>query len=323
MICRGLLALTLPFATTALAEGLTLQSPIDCAPSQGCYIQQYMDRDPGPGVRDFTCGGLSYDGHKGTDFALPTRQHMNDGVNVLATAPGIVLGIRDGMDDDGYTPSRRAELEGRECGNGVVLQHLSGWQTQYCHLKQGTVAVSKNQTVKAGTVLGQIGQSGNASFPHVHLSVRDPDGTPIDPFDPDGTLDCTAPGDSSLWATPPEYRAGGVLSLGFAATIPDYAQIKAGTAAQRDLSTDAPALVVFAYYFGPRRGDVLSLEITGPEGRIIAQDIDLPKDQAQAFRAIGKHRRFAHWPRGTYSGMATLIRDGITVDSKTTEIQLR
>ena len=178
MICRGLLALTLPFASTTLAEGLLLQPPLDCDLSQTCYIQQYMDRDPGPGSTDYTCAGLSYEGHKGTDFALSTRKEMAAGVDVLAAARGVVLGTRDGMDDDGYTPDRRAELEGRECGNGVVVQHDAGWQTQYCHLKQGSVAVTKNQIVETGTILGQIGQSGNAAFPHVHLSVRDPEGAP-------------------------------------------------------------------------------------------------------------------------------------------------
>jgi hypothetical protein len=323
MICRGLLALTLPFASTALAEGFLLQPPLDCDLSQTCYIQQYMDHDPGPGSTDYTCAGLSYEGHKGTDFALPTRKEMAAGVDVLAGAPGIVLGTRDGMDDDGYTPDRRAELEGRECGNGVVVQHDAGWQTQYCHLKQGSVAVTKNQIVETGTILGQIGQSGNAAFPHVHLSVRDPEGAPIDPFDPDGVLTCGSPGDSTLWADPPNYRAGGLLSLGFATTIPDYGQIKAGTAAVDTLSPDAPALVIFAYYFGPQKGDTLRLDITGPKGSVITQDIDLPKDQAQAFRAIGKKRRSAPWPAGTYTGTATLIRDETPIDQKTTQITLR
>lgn len=323
MMLRGLLALTLPFAGPALAEGILLQPPVACDLTQTCYIQQYMDRDPGPGATDFTCAGLSYDGHKGTDFALPTLADMAAGVDVLAAAPGIVTGTRDGMDDLGYTPERRAELAERECGNGVVIQHEGGWQTQYCHLKQGSVAVSQNQTVETGTVLGQIGQSGNAAFPHVHLSVRDPDGTPIDPFDPDGTLSCDTPGDSTLWQAPPAYRPGGLLSVGFAEAIPDYARVKAGTAAVETLPPDAAAMVVFAYFFGPRQGDILRLAITGPKGKVITQNIDLTKDQALAFRAIGKKRASGAWMPGTYTGTATLIRNKQTLNQKTTQIILR
>ena len=56
---------------------------------------------------------------------------------------------------------------------------------------------------------------------------------------------------------------------------------------------------------------------------MITQDIGLPKDQAQAFRAIGKKRRSAPWPAGTYTGTATLIRDETPIDQKTTQITLR
>jgi len=323
VIRQGLTALILPFAGPALAEGLLLQSPVACDLGQTCYIQQYMDRDPGPGATDFTCAGLTYDGHKGTDFALPTLADMASGVDVRAAAPGIVAGVRDGMDDLGYTPERRAELAGRECGNGVLIQHEGGWQTQYCHLKQGSVAVSQNQTVKTGTILGQIGQSGNAAFPHVHLSVRDPDGASVDPFDPDGTLSCDTPGDSTLWADPPAYRPGGLLNLGFSDAVPDYQKVKAGEAPADSLPVDAPALVVFAYFFGPRAGDILQLEMTGPAGQVIADEIKLSKTQAKAFRAIGKRRSSAPWPAGRYTSTAVLLRDGAPVDRMTAEISLR
>lgn len=72
------------------AEVMMLIPPIDCDIVSDCHIQQYVDRDPGPGWRDFTCGGLAYDGHKGTDFALPSLARMTEGVDVLAAAPGTV-----------------------------------------------------------------------------------------------------------------------------------------------------------------------------------------------------------------------------------------
>lgn len=191
MIRQSLLALSFPFASIAMAEGLTLQSPVDCTLGETCYIQQYMDRDPGDGFRDFHCSNLSYDGHKGTDFALPTRADMEAGVNVLASADGRVRGFRDGMPDTGYNKQTASSVDGKECGNGVVLIHPGGWETQYCHLKEGSVAIRNGQTVKTGDILGQIGQSGRAEFPHLHLSVRQ-GGDPVDPFDPDGTLTCAS-----------------------------------------------------------------------------------------------------------------------------------
>lgn len=77
------LILTAP-ATSAGAFDLAF--PLACSLGKTCYIQQYADHDASPVARDFTCGGLSYDGHTGTDFALTTLAAMQAGVDVLAAA---------------------------------------------------------------------------------------------------------------------------------------------------------------------------------------------------------------------------------------------
>lgn len=320
MIRQGLLALSLPFAGIASAEGLVLQFPVDCILGDTCYIQQYMDRDPSEGHQDYTCAGLSYDGHKGTDFALPDRVAMAAGVDVLAAAKGRVRGFRDGMADTGYTPETASAIEGKECGNGVVLVHPGGWETQYCHLKQGSVTVANGQEVQAGEVLGQIGQSGRAEFPHLHISVRQ-NGDPVDPFDPDGTVTCDSPGDSTLWADPPAYQPGGIISAGITDHIPAYDDIKAGTVAMPLLPAKADALVVFGFTFGTRKDDVVRLQITGPDGTVISQDTVLERPHAQAFRAVGKRRRGSvGWPAGVYEGTATLLRGEKVISTRTTRI---
>lgn len=62
--------------------------PIDCQLGQDCFILLYPDRDPTPNVVDFGCGRQTYDGHKGTDFAIPDEQAMARGVPVLASQGG-------------------------------------------------------------------------------------------------------------------------------------------------------------------------------------------------------------------------------------------
>ena len=320
MIWRGLLALSFPFASIASAEGLILHSPVDCVLGDTCYIQQYMDRDPGDGFRDFHCAGLSYDGHKGTDFALPTRKDMQAGVNVFAAADGRVRGFRDGMADSGYSKETAAAIEGKECGNGVVLVHPDGWETQYCHMKQGSITIHNGQTVKAGDLLGQIGQSGRAEFPHLHLSVRQ-GGKPVDPFDPDGELTCGTPGDSTLWADTPAYQPGGIVQVGLNDTLPEYADVKAGIAAAKTLPVTAPAIVVYGFSFGTQKNDIVRLEIEGPDGVILTEERRLRRRHAQAFRAVGKkRRRHESWAAGTYTGTATLLRKGVGISSQQTKI---
>jgi len=70
------------FAMSMLAPGLTTASttmaampenlwlPIDCKPGQNCWVVRYVDHEPGPGVKDYSCGNMTGDGHKGTDFAI-------------------------------------------------------------------------------------------------------------------------------------------------------------------------------------------------------------------------------------------------------------
>ncbi len=314
--------LALPFASPVLAEGFLISPPIDCDLSSTCYIQQYVDSDPTTGASDFTCSTLSYDGHKGTDFALPNRAAIARNIAVLASAAGRVKGVRDGMADTGYSEDTAADINGHECGNGVVIDHGEGWETQYCHMKRGSVLVKSGDDVAQGQRLGLVGQSGKAAFPHVHLSVRR-DGKVVDPFDPDNTTTCATPGDSTLWKSRPPYRAGGFIDAGFSSGIPDYDAIKAGTAARQTLPADASALVVWGYLFGTQPDDIVNLSITGPEGMIVSDDVRLTKAQAQAFRAIGKKNRGIDWASGAYEGTVTLIRGVRIISQKTTNLTIR
>ncbi len=322
MIKRAILALTLPFAGPALAEGFLLRSPIDCDLNSECYIQQYTDTDPTSGFSDYHCSGQSYDGHKGTDFALPSIADIQKNIGVLAAAAGVVEGIRDGVPDIEYSEATADQVENRECGNGVQINHGEGWVTQYCHLKQGSVMVRTGQSVSAGDPLGHVGMSGRAAFPHVHLSVRK-DGQIVDPFDPDGTVTCSAPGDSTLWVDTPAYRPGGLISIGLTDRVPDYSSVKAGSAALDDISTDAPALVVFGFGFGIQAGDIMRLSITGPQGDVITDDIELEKTQARSYRAIGKKRKSQRWPSGDYLGAVTLMRGNVPISRLETKLTLK
>ncbi|MEH6830522.1 MAG: M23 family metallopeptidase [Sulfitobacter sp.] len=300
----GLLAL-FSLAVPATAGELSLVPPIECDLTGPCYIQQYVDHDPSDTASDFTCASLSYDGHKGTDFALATHDMIDQGVNVLASATGTVRGIRDGMEDLGYSKATASQIEGRECGNGVVLVHEDGWETQYCHMRKGSISVAQGQQVNAGDILGQVGMSGRAEFPHVHLSVRH-DGKVIDPFDPDDVITCGETETDTLWSDVPPYRAGGIISIGAAAGIPDFSNIRANTVPLPKPTSDA--LVIYAYLFGTRKSDVIHLALNGPEGSVIKRDILLKKPQAQSFRAIGKKLKTDRWPAGTYTGTAELRR---------------
>jgi hypothetical protein len=105
--------------------------------------------------------------------------------------------------------------------------------------------------------------------------------------------------------------------------MPDYVAVKSGTAAMTNISTDAPALVIYGFGFGIRAGDVMRLSITGPDGQVIAEDIKLEKTQARSFRAIGKERNLHPWPSGEYLGTVSLLRDTAVINQSETKITLR
>src|SRR5947208_1419112 len=169
----------LGFSSNAIAQSIQLGMPIACEPGRTCYIQNYTDADPS--ARDYKCGTLTYDGHNGTDFRLPSLASQKAGVEVLASASGRVLRTRDDAPDGAFDKSAPEAVRDVECGNGVVIEHPERWETQYCHMARGSLVVKPGQTVKAGQPLGRVGLSGRTEYPHLHFTVRHK-GAMIDPF---------------------------------------------------------------------------------------------------------------------------------------------
>lgn len=323
MLGRTAFVLSCTLASHALAGDILLDSPIACTlgEDQRCYVQHYVDRDDSAARRDFKCRTLTYDGHGGTDFAVRSWSEIARGVAVLAAAQGTVRAVRDGVPDIEYDPTRDANrLDGRDCGNGVVIRHNDGWETQYCHLREGSISVRPEDNVVAGDALGFVGMSGRASFPHLHLHVRH-DGKVIDPYAPMTSETC-APSEKTLWRITPEYQPGGLISVGFSAGVPDYQSIKAGNAHSARLPADAPALVIWGFVFGTEPGDTLRLTITGPTGAdVFTTDAKLESAQAQAFRAGGRRTTGATWfEPGRFAGLVEILRDGTVISDMQTEV---
>ena len=294
-------------APAAIALGL----PLQCRPGATCWVANYVDVDPGPGMTDFRCGARSYDGHDGVDFAIRDRGVMAVGVPVVASAAGTIRNIRDGMEDTGLlVPGARSALKGKECGNGVVIDHDDGWQTQYCHLRKSSIIVKPGASVPTGTILGAVGMSGWAEFPHVHLAVRHL-GTEVDPFTglSAGTV-CGQPA-ASLWRKDLqlEYEPAALYNAGFSAGPPDIQRIRAGNASAEPVTALSPALVLWVEILGVAQGDLVRFGITGPDGAaLLTREQQVDKTQARRYIFMGKRRTRATWPAGEYRGKVTLIR---------------
>lgn len=296
-------------ATQTPAPAPRLQSPVACEIGRTCFIQQYVDADSGPGARDHRCGVKAYDGHDGTDFRVPSRAAMAAGVEVRAALGGTVKSVRDGEPDGAGSPAELAAVRGKECGNGVVLTHPGGWETQYCHMERGSVRVRPGQAVAAGAPLGRIGQSGEAAFPHLHLSVRE-NGRAVDPF-AYGAAPGACNAGRSLWRAPIAYRAPETINAGFSPAEITMAQVESGVATP--VTRQSPAMVAYARAIGLRADDVVTLALAGPEGPLAENRYVLPRNQAQHFLFTGKRNRAGAWPAGEYRARYTVRRRGATV----------
>ncbi len=99
----------------------------------------------GPRINPITA---EYGFHGGADYAA------TEGTRVLASRGGRVgeLGVDPVL------------------GKYVILEHTGGFQTVYGHLS--TIAVSLNDEVRSGMILGAVGSTGMVTGSHLHFEIR-------------------------------------------------------------------------------------------------------------------------------------------------------
>lgn len=299
-------------ATPVAARDPVLNFPVDCTLGTDCFIQNYVDADPSKGASDFTCGALTYDTHTGTDIALISDAAAQAGIAVRPVAPGIVRRLRDGVEDHFFS-DEITHPEGKDCGNGVLIDHGGGWESQYCHLHEGSVAVEVGQRVGLQTALGQIGMSGRTEFPHLHVELRK-DGRTIDPFNADPLTFCGDDDVRPLWADQIDYRPSGFVNAGFSSGLPNFDTVKRGQAHHSQIDATDGALVLWAQVFGAQAGDTLHFVLNGPKGVFLDHKEVLDATQARAMRAAGRRLHDENTQPGDYKGVATLIRDVREID---------
>jgi len=282
--------------------------PIDCTLGENCFILHYVDLDPSSEAVDFNCGRQTYDTHNGTDFGVSDLQVMQKGVPVTAAAAGTVLRVRDGMPDKLVEDQTdKAAVEDVECGNGLVIDHGNGWETQYCHLRNGSLKVEPGTKVEQGTVLGMVGASGLASFPHVHLTIRYQNKV-VDPFvgvnpSPGCNIQRTP-----LWEETLKYNPTGLIRAGFAPKPPEQTELWEGKFTETTIPQNSPAIIFWVQSYGVLQGDVEYYQVIAPSGEVaIKQENILEKPYRSWVSFVGK-RNIEEV--GMWQGKYQLKRDG-------------
>jgi len=313
-----------PATPRAAAEGPKLSIPIACEVGRTCEVQHYVDRDPGPGARDYHCKARTYDKHSGVDIRVRDMAAQRRGVDVLAAAPGRVARLRDGKPDISARAVDAPSVKGQECGNGVVIDHGDGWETQYCHLAQGSVRVKQGDVVQAGTPIGRVGLSGETEYPHVHMTVRH-NGKVVDPFSPTGPAEACG-SKTSMWtpqaARALAYKDGVIFNAGFAGAPVAIEEVE--DARIPPVTREAPVIAVYMLVIGPQKGDVLQIGLRDPSGRERPPRslAPLDRDKSQAFAALQRAAPPGGWAAGKYVAELTVLRGGKPALTRTIEMTL-
>jgi hypothetical protein len=95
------------------------------------------------------------------------------GAPVRAVAPGRIVAVRNDQVDDRNFDVGTVKIPNAMYGNYVVLAHSDGSFSMYGHLQQGSTPQRVGAQVAAHAVLGKIGASGSALFPHLHFQRMD------------------------------------------------------------------------------------------------------------------------------------------------------
>ena len=139
-----------------MASHIPAICPLSTAPGSFHMSSPFGYRsDPITGVSKF---------HSGMDFACP---------------PGnTIYAVGDGVIED-------ADSEFFGYGNIVIVNHGFGYKSRYAHMSR--IDVRPGQKVTRGTVLGETGQSGRVTGPHLHFEIlyRDDFVNPYDFMDLD------------------------------------------------------------------------------------------------------------------------------------------
>lgn len=131
-------------------EAVEESIPVEITPEpvvQNTYVSPTTGTFRWPTTGPISQGAHRY--HMALDIAVPF------GTPILAADGGQV--VEAGWNNSGY-------------GNLVVIDHQNGYKTYYAHLSD--FAVQVGATVNQGSLIGQVGSTGNSSGPHLHFEIR-------------------------------------------------------------------------------------------------------------------------------------------------------
>ena len=227
------------------------------------YIGNYVDQDTtSPGIKDWNCGSVTYDGHRGNDICTspyPFYKMDNNQVEVIAAAPGTIVNKVDGNFDKNCAANNST-------ANYIIIQHADGSVALYWHMKKNSLtAKTVGQTVVTGEYLGVVGSSGSSSGPHLHFEVWS--GITANTLKDAYSGTCNSLNANSLWVIQKPYTEPAIIKVQVNSIAPIFPACPATETSNEDTCFAAGATGKFYIFIrNETSGLKANMRIVNPDG---------------------------------------------------------
>jgi murein DD-endopeptidase len=119
---------------------------------------------------DWVKVGRNGDSHDGT---ARNENWWGYGEPILAVADGEVTQIVDGVPENTPRVLPKPVTLDNIAGNYIVVRIAANRYVSFAHLQPGSMKVRVHDHVRRGDILARLGNSGNATGPHLHFQVTD------------------------------------------------------------------------------------------------------------------------------------------------------
>ncbi|MFH1104228.1 MAG: peptidoglycan-binding protein [Actinomycetota bacterium] len=170
--------------------------------------------------------------HYSDSFWASRATGIHHAQDIMSDKMTPVVAAHDGVVSSYNGSGNQAWVDAHGVCCSLHITHTDGWQTVYIHLNNDTPGTDDGQGwgiapgigigshVRAGQVIGYVGDSGNAesTAPHLHFELFDPEGIPVNSYNSLRTAEgnapaavCQAPDAGTLDAL---LKESGLLKLG-------------------------------------------------------------------------------------------------------------
>ena len=119
---------------------------------------------------DWVKVGPNGDSHDGT---ARNENWWGYGEPILAVADGEVTQIVDGVPENTPRVLPKPVTLDNIAGNYIIVRIAANRYVSFAHLQPGSMKVRVHDHVRRGDILARLGNSGNATGPHLHFQVTD------------------------------------------------------------------------------------------------------------------------------------------------------